>query len=68
MHFKLFKLMYICTHHLSLHLIKHVYKLTCSILQINEANIYEKYGFGLVFKQIVNKVSLEIIILVKLYG
>lgn len=38
------------------------------MIGINEANIYEKNGISLVFKQLVNKVSLEIIILVKLYG
>lgn len=45
-----------------------VYNLICYIIQSHEANSYEKYGIGSVFKQLVNKVSLEIIILVKLYG
>lgn len=58
---------FLLINYLYLHLIKHVYKLICYIKQINEANSYEKYGIGSVLKQLVNKVSLEIIILIKLY-
>lgn len=37
-------------------------------IQINEATSYEKFGIGSFFKQLVYKISLEIIILVRLCG
>lgn len=60
--------MYFYSSNIFIYIWLNVYKLICYVIQINESNSYEKYGIGSVFKQLVNKVSLEIIILVKLYG
>lgn len=64
----LYLCVFVLTIYLHLHLSKHVYKLTCYIIQINEATSYEKSDIGSFFKQLFNKISLEIIILLRLYG
>lgn len=51
-----------------LHLSKCVYKLICYIIKINEGASYEKFGIGSFFKQLVNKISLEVIFIKRSYG
>lgn len=46
---------FILTIYFHLHLSKHVYKLICYIIQINDATSYEKFGIGSFFKQLFNK-------------